>query len=119
MTKIISIITENLKNIPINFRFKPNRIVLILISFIMGNIFGLQSNLLQNFFTQFIKNLYNYNDNLLEKAPILYVCLVCLFLEGITYLNFLIDKEHFNFVVQGSRRGFLLGIFLDTFKLGS
>ena len=79
-------------------------IFFILLSFLFGNIFGLNSQ----------KFLFDFPGILFFVFP--------LFLEIINFLVFFQKKnsnKKFSFIMISIRRGFLLGIFIEAFKVGS
>lgn len=96
------------KQLAINIKIVKKNINLIifyiLLSFLFGNIFGLNSKII--FF----------------DSPGLLFFVLPLLLEIINFILFL-KKKNFNqkfpFIIISIRRGFLLGIFIEAFKVGS
>ena len=96
------------KHLSINIKIVKKNINLIiffiLISFLFGNIFGLNSK------------------NFLFDSPGLLFFIFPFFLEIINFLVFFQKKKlniKISFIMISIRRGFLLGIFIEAFKVGS
>lgn len=77
----------------------------LLFGFLFGNIFGLNSKVI----------LINFSEFIFFVFPLL--------LEGINFLNNQTKKnkkyKFLSLIIISFRRGFLLGIFIEAFKLGS
>jgi hypothetical protein len=79
-------------------------IFIILLSFLFGNIFGLNS------------------QNLLIKSPGVLFFIFPFIIEILNFISFFLKKEsntYFYVTIISIRRGFFLGIFIEAFKLGS
>ncbi|KAL6766047.1 hypothetical protein ACKKBG_P80035 (chloroplast) [Auxenochlorella protothecoides x Auxenochlorella symbiontica] len=94
-----------------NYNFKISIFFLLLCSFIFGNLIGIYSKKISyNFFSLFffniileLLNFFNYSFfDVLSKQ---------------THKNSIIKKM--KIIINIFKRGFLLGIFLEAFKLGS
>jgi hypothetical protein len=79
-------------------------IFIILLSFLFGNIFGLNS------------------QNLLIKSPGILFFIFPFIIEILNFITFFLKKKsnsYFYLTIISIRRGFFLGIFIEAFKLGS
>lgn len=89
-----------------NFKKNINILLfIILLSFLLGNIFGLNS------------------ENLLLNFPGVVFFLFPVLLETLNFFSFFLkqkdQKKKLYLILISFRRGFLLGIFIEAFKVGS
>jgi hypothetical protein len=89
-----------------NFKKNINHLVFILLlSFLLGNIFGLNS------------------ENLLFNFPGVVFFIFPVVVEILNFFSFFLkqkgQKKKFYLILISFRRGFLLGIFIEAFKVGS
>ena len=148
MTKILEIVQGKSKLFISQTRIKSTRVALILTGFVAGNLLGLESKWLQKLVEEFV-NLFRSSQlvfgasasqtSLVSPEPLVCVCFICLFLECLSWCGFLIDevsrffktagknlessnslrKNTLNLIIHALRRGFILGFFVDCFKVGS
>lgn len=75
----------------------------LLLSFVLGNIFGLNSQYLMKFHSSLNFFIFPF------------------FFEILNFYNFFFKKKcnHFSLIYISIRRGFFLGVFIEAFKVGS